>query len=146
MCGMENEMQANQEVSEHKAADKVDEEAILCADIVTRVPEAYFFEGWSLETWNGTDFGGDWLSLCNLLTEMYGFFCFFVPYHEGMTDYQHVIPVHTDVARRKKRKWSEAEDTHGEYFVSTILLLCLSFLSVFNGYLTKSVICVCVLA
>ncbi|WVZ12560.1 hypothetical protein V8G54_017090 [Vigna mungo] len=27
-----------------------------------------------------------------------------------MADYQHVIPVHADVARRKKRNWSELEE------------------------------------
>ncbi|XP_019444865.1 PREDICTED: general transcription factor 3C polypeptide 5-like [Lupinus angustifolius] len=32
-------------------------------------------------------------------------------YHfDGMVDYQHVIPVHADVARRKKRNWSELEE------------------------------------
>ncbi|XP_027360162.1 general transcription factor 3C polypeptide 5-like isoform X2 [Abrus precatorius] len=46
----------------------------LCADIVARVPEAYFFD--------------------------------------GMADYQHVIPVHADIARRKKRNWSELEEPH----------------------------------
>ncbi|MED6207955.1 hypothetical protein PIB30_040380 [Stylosanthes scabra] len=30
----------------------------------------------------------------------------------GMADYQHVIPVHADVARRKKRNWSEVEEPH----------------------------------
>ncbi|CAJ1930824.1 unnamed protein product [Sphenostylis stenocarpa] len=29
-----------------------------------------------------------------------------------MADYQHVIPVHADVARRKKRNWSELEEPH----------------------------------
>ncbi|KAE9612917.1 putative transcription factor IIIC, subunit 5 [Lupinus albus] len=32
-------------------------------------------------------------------------------YHfDGMVDYQHVIPVHADVARTKKRNWSELEE------------------------------------
>lgn len=74
MCGMEHGMQADNVESEHGAADKVDEEANLCADIVARVPEAYFFE--------------------------------------GMADYQYVVPVHADVAKRKKRNWSEPEETH----------------------------------
>ncbi|AES79207.2 general transcription factor 3C polypeptide 5 [Medicago truncatula] len=74
MCGMEHGMQADNVESEHGAADKVDEEANLCADIVGRVPEAYFFE--------------------------------------GMADYQYVVPVHADVAKRKKRNWSEPEETH----------------------------------
>lgn len=57
---MENGMQANQPESEHgAAADRVDGEANLCADIVARVPEAYFFEGWNLGTQNGIDFFGD---------------------------------------------------------------------------------------
>ncbi|KAL9328264.1 hypothetical protein ACSQ67_003267 [Phaseolus vulgaris] len=29
---------------------------------------------------------------------------------DGMADYQHVIPIHADVARRKKRNWSELEE------------------------------------
>ncbi|GMY16885.1 general transcription factor 3C polypeptide 5-like [Fagus crenata] len=34
-------------------------------------------------------------------------------YHfEGMADYQHVVPVHADVARRKKRNWAEVEEPH----------------------------------
>ncbi|XP_061346059.1 uncharacterized protein LOC133291756 isoform X2 [Gastrolobium bilobum] len=33
-------------------------------------------------------------------------------FFEGMADYQHVIPVHADVARRKKRNWSELEEPH----------------------------------
>lgn len=43
-------MQANHVESEDGAADQVDEEANLCANIVARVPEAYFFEGQNLET------------------------------------------------------------------------------------------------
>ncbi|CAJ2672435.1 unnamed protein product [Trifolium pratense] len=74
MCGMEHVMQANNVESENGAADKVDEEANICADIVACVPEAYFFE--------------------------------------GMTDYQYVVPVHADVAKRKKRNLSEPEETH----------------------------------
>ena len=74
MCGIEHEIQVNDVENEQGAADEVDEEANLCADIVARVPEAYFFE--------------------------------------GMTDYQYVVPVHVDVARRKKRNWSEPEETH----------------------------------
>lgn len=36
--------------------------------------------------------------------------------HEGMAEYQHVIPVHAYDARRKKRSWSELEEMHfGEY-------------------------------
>lgn len=27
-----------------------------------------------------------------------------------MADYQHVVAVHADVARRKKRSWTEAEE------------------------------------
>ncbi|KAJ1403882.1 hypothetical protein SESBI_27006 [Sesbania bispinosa] len=33
-------------------------------------------------------------------------------FFEGMADYQHVIPVHADIARRKKRNWSELEEPH----------------------------------
>ncbi|KAI9126464.1 hypothetical protein K1719_002060 [Acacia pycnantha] len=32
----------------------------------------------------------------------------------GMVDYQHVIPVHANVARKRKRNWSELEDPHFE--------------------------------
>ncbi|GAA0159013.1 general transcription factor [Lithospermum erythrorhizon] len=46
-------------------------EQLICADIISRVPEAYYFN--------------------------------------GMVDYQHVLPVHADVARRKKRNWEEVE-------------------------------------
>ncbi|RDX74396.1 General transcription factor 3C polypeptide 5 [Mucuna pruriens] len=60
--------QENQPESEH------DQGGSVCADIVARVPEAYFFD--------------------------------------GMADYQHVIPVHADIARRKKRNWSELEELH----------------------------------
>ncbi|XP_012575688.1 uncharacterized protein [Cicer arietinum] len=73
MCAMEHGMQANHVESEDGAADQVDEEANLCANIVARVPEAYFFE--------------------------------------GMADYQYVVPVHANLARRKKRNWSELEET-----------------------------------
>ncbi|KAK7406886.1 hypothetical protein VNO78_08521 [Psophocarpus tetragonolobus] len=31
---------------------------------------------------------------------------------DGMADYQYVIPVHADVARRKKRNWSQLEELH----------------------------------
>lgn len=38
---------------------------------------------------------------------------------EGMVDYQHVVAVHADVARRKKRNWAEVEEPHfGEVYVS----------------------------
>lgn len=37
---------------------------------------------------------------------------------EGMADYQHVVPVHADVARRKKRNWAEVEEPHfGEVYL-----------------------------
>lgn len=32
---------------------------------------------------------------------------------EGMADYQHVLAVHADVARRKKRNWDEVEPNFG---------------------------------
>ncbi|KAL5544200.1 hypothetical protein UlMin_007984, partial [Ulmus minor] len=36
-------------------------------------------------------------------------------YHfDGMVDYQHVLPVHADAARRKKRNWTELEEAHAE--------------------------------
>ncbi|KAF2298249.1 hypothetical protein GH714_020861 [Hevea brasiliensis] len=36
-------------------------------------------------------------------------------YHfEGMADYQHVVAVHADTARRKKRNWTEMEEPHFE--------------------------------
>ncbi|KAL2348666.1 hypothetical protein Fmac_002666 [Flemingia macrophylla] len=66
--GVKNGEQGNQPESVS------DQEGSLCADIVARIPEAYFFD--------------------------------------GMADYQHVIPVHADVARRKKRNWSELEEQH----------------------------------
>ncbi|XP_029126617.1 general transcription factor 3C polypeptide 5 isoform X5 [Cajanus cajan] len=66
--GVKNREQENQPESVRG------QEGSLCADIVARVPEAYFFD--------------------------------------GMADYQHVIPVHADVARRKKRNWSELEEPH----------------------------------
>ncbi|XP_047165634.1 general transcription factor 3C polypeptide 5-like [Vigna umbellata] len=64
--GVKNGEQENQPESERK------QEESLCANIVARVTDAYFFD--------------------------------------GMADYQHVIPVHADVARRKKRNWSELEE------------------------------------
>ncbi|CAK8564535.1 unnamed protein product [Lathyrus sativus] len=33
-------------------------------------------------------------------------------FFEGMVDYQYVVPVHANVAKRKKRNWSEPEETH----------------------------------
>ncbi|KAF7801350.1 general transcription factor 3C polypeptide 5-like isoform X1 [Senna tora] len=33
---------------------------------------------------------------------------------DGMVDYQHVLPVHADIAQRKKRNWSEYEEPHFE--------------------------------
>ncbi|TKY70276.1 General transcription factor 3C polypeptide 5 [Spatholobus suberectus] len=33
-------------------------------------------------------------------------------FFDGMADYQYVVPVHADVARRKKRNWSELEELH----------------------------------
>ncbi|KAJ4839142.1 hypothetical protein Tsubulata_008306 [Turnera subulata] len=33
---------------------------------------------------------------------------------QGMADYQHVIPVHAEKARRKKRKWAELDQPHFE--------------------------------
>ncbi|CAL8169704.1 unnamed protein product [Prunus armeniaca] len=36
-------------------------------------------------------------------------------YHfDGMVDYQHVVPVHADVARKKKRNWIEIKDPHSD--------------------------------
>jgi hypothetical protein len=44
---------------------------------------------------------------------------FFFGNHEGMADYQYVVPVHADVSKRKKRSLSEPEETHlGDYFIS----------------------------
>lgn len=39
-----------------------------------------------------------------------------------MADYQHVVAVHADMSRSKKRKWSEVEQHFGE-----ISLSCYSF-------------------
>ncbi|KAL1218159.1 hypothetical protein V5N11_000767 [Cardamine amara subsp. amara] len=33
---------------------------------------------------------------------------------DGMADYQHVIPIHADIARQKKRKWMEVESLAGK--------------------------------
>eukprot|EP00268_Persea_americana_P057617 TRINITY_DN6909_c1_g2_i9.p1 TRINITY_DN6909_c1_g2~~TRINITY_DN6909_c1_g2_i9.p1 ORF type:complete len:601 (+),score=127.53 TRINITY_DN6909_c1_g2_i9:334-2136(+) len=64
-------------VSEGNNAKILEEESPvrLCAAIVARVPQAYYFE--------------------------------------GMVDYQHVLAVHADVARKRKRQWTEVE-THFE--------------------------------
>ncbi|PQM42287.1 hypothetical protein Pyn_13570 [Prunus yedoensis var. nudiflora] len=36
-------------------------------------------------------------------------------YHfDGMVDYQHVVPVHADGARKKKRNWIEIKDPHSD--------------------------------
>ena len=43
-------------------------------------------------------------------------FVFKIP--KGMVDYQHVLPVHADVARRKKRSWAEVEPHLGEALTS----------------------------
>lgn len=41
-----------------------------------------------------------------------------------MADYQHVVAVHADVARRKKRNWTEVEDPQfGEAFIFLFSLL-----------------------
>lgn len=33
----------------------------------------------------------------------------------GMADYQHVIPIHADIAEQKKRKWMEADSLAGDF-------------------------------
>lgn len=33
-------------------------------------------------------------------------------FYKGMVDYQHVVAVHADAARRKKRNWTEMEEPH----------------------------------
>jgi len=52
--------------------------------------------------------------------------------HEGMADYQYVVPVHADVAKRKKRNWSEPEETHlGDFFIFfSMFEVCLKEMSV----------------
>lgn len=41
-----------------------------------------------------------------------------------MADYQHVVAVHADVARRKKRNWTEVEEPKfGEAFIFLFSLL-----------------------
>lgn len=41
-----------------------------------------------------------------------------------MADYQHVVAVHADVARRKKRNWTEVEEPQfGEAFIFLFSLL-----------------------
>lgn len=45
-----------------------------------------------------------------------------------------MIPVHADVARRKKRNWPELEEPlFGEYFVLMFLLFQLNVFGVING-------------
>lgn len=41
------------------------------------------------------------------------FFAFVFFVHKGMVDYQHVLSVHADVARRKKRNWADMEPQFG---------------------------------
>lgn len=54
--------------------DAKEESEEFHADIVARIPEAYYFE--------------------------------------GMADYQHVVPVHADIAMRKRKNPSEMEEPH----------------------------------
>ncbi|GMI76504.1 hypothetical protein like AT3G49410 [Hibiscus trionum] len=68
----ENPGQPPQVEVQRPEEDEEEEETELCADIVSRVPEAYNFD--------------------------------------GMADYQHVLPVHADAARKRKRNWEEMEE------------------------------------
>ncbi|XP_039045323.1 transcription factor tau subunit sfc1-like, partial [Hibiscus syriacus] len=70
VTGSENQGQPPQ--VEVQRPEEEEEGTELCADIVSRVSEAYNFD--------------------------------------GMADYQHVLPVHADVARKRKRNWEEAEE------------------------------------
>ncbi|KAK8583523.1 hypothetical protein V6N13_108876 [Hibiscus sabdariffa] len=60
------------QVEVQRPEEEEEEETVLCADIVSRVSEAYNFD--------------------------------------GMADYQHVLPVHADAARKRKRNWEETEE------------------------------------
>lgn len=35
----------------------------------------------------------------------------------GMADYQHVIPIHADIARQKKRKWMDVDPLAGGFII-----------------------------
>lgn len=83
----------------------------LSADIVARVSEAYNFNGQ--------------MGLCYIIWWRFSTTfpiipaaqLYFVPtrvlFPKGMVDYQHVLAVHADVARRRKRKWAEVEPQFG---------------------------------
>lgn len=50
--------------------------------------------------------------------------------HTGMVDYQHVLGVHADVARKKKRNWDDVEPQFGacllkkRYIIEKCNFLC----------------------
>lgn len=45
---------------------------------------------------------------------IYASYAIFILFSEGMVDYQHVLAVHADVTRRKKRNWAEVEPQLGQ--------------------------------
>ena len=68
------------------------------------------------------------ISFKNLQSKLTCCFCFVFQNYEGMVDYQHVIPVHAEIARRKKRNLSELEEPHfGKYLISMLCHFNLMF-------------------
>lgn len=45
---------------------------------------------------------------------LYASYAIFILFSEGMADYQHVLAVHADTTRRKKRNWADVEPQLGQ--------------------------------
>lgn len=45
-----------------------------------------------------------------------------------MADYQHVIPIHADIARQKKRKWMDLDPLAGDSLAFIFVILQISCL------------------
>ena len=53
-----------------------------------------------------------------------------------MADYQHVLAVHADVSRRKKRNWADVDPQFGLYYYSFVLFFIGHTICYFNIYIS----------
>jgi len=88
---------------------------VLCADIVARLSESFHFDGKNLPLLLLGSYASKSVSRFFPLLR-----CL------GMADYQHVIPIHADIAQQKKRKWMDVDPLTGTRSTSDIDFLFFS--------------------
>lgn len=108
-CASANSLHLNEDILISQATETTENngpQEQLSADIVARVSEEYHFNGYLFSSYFTFDMDTMLFRLCYS-------YSVFILFSEGMVDYQHVLAVHADATRRKKRNLADIESESG---------------------------------